>query len=177
MVASNPTHYPPRRIPLAALAACLGSVVGCYRYAPVQVTDLAPAMTVRMELSAAAVDRLRHGPDSLARLLDGFNVSGSVSRLTADSVLLAVPTSYMEANVRLRTQLHDLPLLRSDVQRVRSRRLDRNRTAWAGVGLGVAAAASVAYVLNHGGRATGSIPKPVDPTDNRIPTAVERVVP
>ena len=124
-------------------------------------------MTVRLELSAVAVDRLRTGPDSVAKLLDGFTVSGTVSRLRGDSVLIAVPTSYMEANVRLRTQLHDLPILRSDVQRVSSRQLDRKRTTWTGVVFGAIAAGSVAYVLNHGGQATGGGGKPVDPTEIR----------
>lgn len=153
----------------AALAVCLGAVAGCYRYVPVPVTELAPDMAVRMQLSAVAVDRLRTAPDSLTRLLNGFSVSGTVSRLGSDTLLLAVPTSYMEANVRLKTQLHDLPLLRTDVQRVESRRLDRARTTWAGVGLGVLAAASTAYVLNRGGRSGASNPKPVDPSDLMVP--------
>jgi len=125
-------------------------------------------MTVQLELSAVAVDRLRHGPDSLAHLLDGFTVSGTVSKLRGDSLLLAVPTSVMEANVRLRTQLHDLPILRSDVQGVKSRRFDRARTTVTGVAIGVLAAGAVAYVLNHGGNSSGSSAKPVDPSDTRL---------
>jgi hypothetical protein len=129
-----------------------------------------------MELSAVAVDRLRAGPDSLRRLVNGFNVSGTVSRLGSDTLLLAVPTSYMEANVRLKTQLHELPLLRSDVQRVQSRRLDRARTTWTGIALGVVAAASAAYVVNRGGRSTGGIPKPGDPPEMIIPASLFRFV-
>ena len=125
-------------------------------------------MSVRMELSGVAVDRLRRGPDSVARLVKGFNVSGTVARLNADSVVLSVPTSYMEANVRLRTQLHDLPLFRSDVQRVQTRRLDRARTTWVSVGVGVVGATAIALVLNRGGRSSGGIPKPVDPVDIRM---------
>jgi len=128
-------------------------------------------MTVRLELSAVAVDRIRRGPDSLAKLVDGFTVSGTVSQLRGDSVLLSVPTSYMEANVRLRTQNHDLPILRSDVQRVSSRKLDRARTTWIGVAVGAIAAGAVAYVLSHGGESGGSSGKPVDPSETRlIPT-------
>jgi hypothetical protein len=157
------------RLSRAALAVGLGAVAGCYRYVPVPVTELAPDMNVRMQLSAVAIDRLRTASDSLTRLLDGFSVSGTVSRLGSDTLLLAVPTSYMEANVRLKTQLHPLTLVRSDVLRVESRRLDRVRTTWIGVALGVTAAASAAYVLNRGGRSTGSIPKPVDPSELLIP--------
>jgi hypothetical protein len=125
-------------------------------------------MNVRMELSGVAVDRLRRAPDSVARLVKGFNVSGTISKVNGDSVVLAVPTSYMEANVRLKTQLHDLPLFRSDVQRVQWRRLDRARTTWVGVGIGVVGAAAVAMVLNRGGKSSGGIPKPIDPVDIRL---------
>jgi hypothetical protein len=124
-------------------------------------------MSVQLDLSAVAVDRIRRGPDSLAKLLDGFTVSGTVSRLKGDSVLLAVPTSVMEANVRLVTQTHDLPILRSDVQGVRSRRLDRARTTWTGVAVGVLAAGAVVYVLNHGSESSGSSSKPTDPSEFR----------
>jgi hypothetical protein len=125
-------------------------------------------MTVELELSAVAVDRIRRGPDSLARLVDGFTVSGTVSELRGDTVRLSVPTSYMEANVRLRTQNHDLPVLQSDVQRVSSRRLDRARTTWTGVAVGAMAAGAIAYVLSHGGKSTGSSGKPVDPSEIRL---------
>ena len=144
----------------------VATIVGCYRYAPVPVTNLSPDMNVRVELSAVAVDRLRRGPDSLAKLLDGFKVSGTVSELRGDSLLLSVPTTYMEANVRLQTQMHGLPLLRSDVLRVTSRRLDRKRTTWTGVAIGLVGAAAVAYVLDHGGRSSGTTPKPPDPQES-----------
>src|SRR5262245_17380444 len=86
---------------IAICAAICVTAGGCYSYAAVPVDNLTPAMNVRLELSAVAVDRLRRGPDSLARLVDGFTVNGTVSKLRGDSVLLAVPTSVMEANVRL----------------------------------------------------------------------------
>jgi hypothetical protein len=126
-------------------------------------------MTVRMELSAVAVDRMRQGPDSVARLIDGFNVSGTVERLNGDSVLLSVPTSYMEANVRLKTQQHDVAVLRTDVQRVHQRRLDRARTTWVGAAVGAVAVASTVAILNGSGKSKGSVPKPVDPPESRVP--------
>ena len=152
----------------AVVCCCLGAVAGCYSYAPVPIGALTPDMTVRLELSAVAVDRLRTGPDSLARLVDGFKVSGTVSRLQGDSLVLAVPTSFMEANVRLRTQMHDLPIVRSDVQRAMSRRLDKKRTTWTGLAIGAIGAAAVVYVLNHGGESTGANGKPVDPSETRF---------
>jgi hypothetical protein len=154
-----------RPLALAGVAS-----VGCYRYTPVQTSELAPQMAVRVELSGVAVDRLRTSPDSLTRLVNGFRVNGTVAQLAADSLLLSVPRSYMEANVRLKTQLFDLPLLRSDLQRIEARRLDKKRTTWAAVALGAATAVSISFVLNYGGRSTGSIPKPVDPTDRVIPS-------
>ena len=152
---------------VAAIAAGLTGGTGCYHYAALPVSELEPSMNVRVDLSGVAVDRLRGGPDSLSRLVDGFTVSGTVARLSADTVVVSVPKNYMEANVRLRTQLHDLPLLRSDVQRVQSRRLDRARTTWLGVGIGAVSAAAVAIVLDRGGQSSGGIPKPVDPVDYR----------
>jgi hypothetical protein len=154
-----------RRISIGTAACCLGVGGACYRYAPVPVTNLTPDMSVRLELSAVAVDRLRRGPDSVAKLVDGFTVSGTVAGLRGDSLLLSVPTTYMESNVRLETQLHALSLLRSDVQRVTSRRLDRTRTTWTGVAIGLLGAAAVAYVLDHGGRSSGTNPKPPDPQE------------
>jgi hypothetical protein len=159
-----------------ALAVCV-STASCYSYATVPASELTPSMAVRMELSGVAVDRIRSGPDSARRLLDGFKVSGTISRMAADSIVVAVEESYMEKNVRLRTQLHDLPLLKSDVRHVESRRLDRKRTTWVAVGLGVAAAASTAVVLNFGGRSSGSIPKPVDPVDSRSSGALRWGIP
>ena len=157
-----------RRRALAVAAVCLAGGTGCYHYAPLPVTELEPAMDVRVELSGVAVDRLRQAPDSVARLVKGFNVSGTVARVNADSVVLSVPTSYMEANVRLKTQLNDLSLFRSEVRRVQWRRLDRARTTWVGVGVGVLGAATAAIVLNRGGKSSGGIPKPVDPVDIRM---------
>jgi hypothetical protein len=168
MPAVNSARESARWLALGTAACCLGAAVGCYQYAPVPVTDLTPDMTVRAELSAVAVDRLRRGPDSVAKLVDGFTVNGTVSQLRGDSVMLSVPTSYMEANVRLQTQLHDLALLRSDFARVQSRQLDKTRTTWTGIAIGVLGAAAVAYVLDHNSRSNGSTPKPPDPSDIRL---------
>lgn len=168
MQATNSHARQTVRVLVAAVAALAGSQ-GCYHYAPVRVTDLSPGLSVKMELSAVAVDRLRRGPDSVAKLLDGFNVSGTVSRVAGDSVLVMVPKSYMEANVRLKTEEHPVALLRSDVERVRLRRLDRAKTTWIGVAAGAVAAGAVVYVIDHGGRASGSSTKPGDVADSRSP--------
>ena len=134
-------------------------------------------MAVRMELSAVAVDRFRKGADSLAALIDGFKVSGAVSHVATDTVLLAVTTNFMEANVRARTQTHDLPLLRSDVYRAQIRRLDTKRTTWLVAALGAVTAASVFIVLNHGGKSSGGKTPPIDPVDTRLPFLLRLPIP
>jgi len=165
MPASLPSREPARRLGVGVAAALLATTAACYRYSAVPVAELSPAMDVRVQLSAVAVDRLRRGPDSVAKLVDGFQVSGTVSELRGDSLVLAVPTTYMEANVRLQTQLHNLALLRSDLQQVTSRRLDKRRTTWTGVAIGLVGAAAVAYVIDHNSRSNGSTPKPPDPQE------------
>ena len=155
-----------------SLAVAGLTTTACYHYAPVPVTELAPEMSVRVELSGVGVDRIRRGPDSLARLVKGFKVNGTISRLAADSLLLSVPTSYMEANVRLRTQLHNLALFRSEVQRVHRRQLDKTRTTWAGVALGAATAASIAYVLQRRDQSAGGNPRPPEVPETLIPLGI-----
>lgn len=164
-------------VPQILLAAALASSVGCYHYSEVPVNELAPGMAVRMELSAVAVDRFRKGADSLAALIDGFKVSGAVSHVATDTVLLAVTTNFMEANVRARTQTHDLPLLRSDVYRAQIRRLDTKRTTWLVAALGAVTAASVFIVLNHGGKSSGGKTPPIDPVDTRLPFLLRLPIP
>jgi hypothetical protein len=135
-------------------------------------------MTVRVELSAAAVDRFRKGPDSLSRLIKGFQVGGAVARLSNDSLLLLVPLQFLDVDARLRTLNHDLLLFRQDMQRAQIRRLDKKRTTWLAVALGAATAASVAIVLNHGGRRSGGNDGPVDPPPEiRVPFSFRLPVP
>ncbi|MEO7513068.1 MAG: hypothetical protein ABIZ91_15050, partial [Gemmatimonadaceae bacterium] len=132
---------------LMVAAAFVSVLTGCFRYTPVPLAQLSSGTPVRVELTAVAVDRLRAGPDSVARLVDGFRVRGDVSRLTTDSLMLSVPVSYMEANVRHRTRLYDLPLYRTDVRSAAVRKLDRKRTTWVALGFGAATVAAVAFVL------------------------------
>jgi hypothetical protein len=141
----------------------------CYRYAPVELAQLQPGMSVRMDLSAVAVDRLRSGGSDQARLVNDFSVTGRVLRLAGDSIALAVPTSVLDAQARPQTLEHDLGLLRTDVQRARLRTLDRGRTRWAVVALGAVAIGSIAFALQRGGRSSGTVPNGPDPVDARVP--------
>lgn len=150
-------------VPLAALVA----TSGCYRYAEIPVSDLREGMSVRLEVTGVGVDRIRTTPS--ASLLDGFGVSGLVANTGGDTLLLSVPRTVMEANVRQRTTFHDLMLFRSEVRDARLRRLDRKRTTWTMVALGAVVAASVSFALQRGGRSTGTNQPPPPPPESRIP--------
>lgn len=154
---------------LVAVVICLS---GCYRYAAIPVPDLTTGMSVRLRLTGAGADRLGGSDSGQARLVNGQTVSGTVSRASAESLVVAVPVSVMEANVRQRTALRDFSLLRSDIRDARLRRFDRTRTTWAVVALGAAVAASVTFALQRGGRAGGTIPPPPPPPEQRSPLQI-----
>lgn len=153
-----------------AMAASVCVTAGCYRYAAVPVSGVEQGMAVRVRLSAIAVDRIRqNGTSSQARLTEGFTVKGRVAGLAADTMMVTVQTSIMDASGRPRTVDEQLSLLRSDVVNAELRRLDRKRTTWAVVALGAATAASVTVVLRRGGRSTGSTQPPVPGPEARLP--------
>ena len=131
--------------------------------------DLQPGMSVRVRLSGTEVERLRGVPQG--RLLDGFTVSGRVAQLGSDSVRLAVPTTVLDPAARSRTEERDLSITRAEVRDVEIRRLDRTRTTWTVAALGAATIGSIAFALQRGGRATGSVPPPVGPPEVRFPLA------
>lgn len=142
---------------------------GCYRYQPVTVADVREGQSVRVDLSAVAVDRVRRGPAEEARVLSGFNVTGKVAKLTSDTLTLSVEHSMFDANARPLTINQDLHLLRTDVQGVMQRRLDRQRSTWTGVALGSAIVASTIFAIQRGGRSTGGNPFNPTPPEIRIP--------
>lgn len=142
---------------------------GCYRYQPTTVADVREGQSVRVDLSAVAVDRVRRGPAEEARVLSGFNVTGKVAKLTADTLTLSVEHAMFDANARPLTINQDLHLLRAEVQGVMQRRLDRKRSTWTGVALGSAIVASTILALQRGGRSTGGNPYNPTPAEIRIP--------
>ena len=154
---------------MAWLTYFIAGATGCYRYAPIGVGELQEGQTVRMQLSAVAVDRVRQGGPEESRLLEGFGVSGTVRRLASDSLFVTVESSLLDAGARARTVARDVPLLRSDVQHAALRRLDKKRTTWASVVLGAAAIGSVALALQRGGRSGGTTPNPPGPPETRFP--------
>ncbi len=158
--------------PFFIFVAVVSSLAGCYRYSEVPVGDLTTGMSVRLRLTGAGVDRLGGNDSGQARLVNGQTVSGTVTRSSADSLVVAVPVNVMEANVRQRTALQDFSLLRSDVREARLRQFDRTRTTWTVVALGAAVAASVGFALQRGGRAGGTIPPPPPPPEQRFPLQI-----
>jgi hypothetical protein len=158
--------------PFFIVVAIVTSLAGCYRYSEVPIGDLTTGMSVRLRLTGAGVDRLGGNDSNQARLVNGQTVSGTVARASAESLVVAVPVSVMEANIRQRTALQDFALLRSDVREARLRQFDRTRTTWTVVALGAAVVASVGLALQRGGRAGGTIPPPPPPPDHRFPLQI-----
>ena len=163
-----------RSLVLLSCAGVLGT--GCYRYQPVTVADVREGQSVRLDLSAVAVDRVRRGPAEEARVLSGFNVSGKVARLTSDTLTLTVEHSMFDANARPLVINQDVHLLRSEVQGVTQRRLDRARSTWTGVALGTAIVAATVFAIQRGGRSTGGTQNPPSPPELRIPFSFLRFV-
>jgi hypothetical protein len=165
-----------RRGRAALLAVLTATTAGCYRYSPISVDSLLEGQTVRMELSAVAVDRVRQGGPDATKLLEGFLVNGTVSRLASDSFFVSVESSLLDAGVRARTVTHDLSLHRTDVQRATLRQLDRKRTTWTSVALGAVAIGSATFALRRGGRSGGTTPSPPGPPEMRIPFSLSWLI-
>ncbi|MGQ0767303.1 MAG: hypothetical protein ACT4OZ_16770 [Gemmatimonadota bacterium] len=163
---------PSATIRRTALSLSFLSAAACYQYGPVQTSELGDGTSVRLRLSGTAVDRLRASNDGRSGLLDDFSITGTVSRASVDSLQVEVPTTVMEANVRPRTVFTRVAVARSEVQYAELRQLNRRKTTWAGIGLGVAAVASVAIALDVAGRSGGLDGPPGSPPDNRLPAFI-----
>jgi hypothetical protein len=157
---------------LLVLALAGVSTAGCYRYQPISVSDVREGESVRLDLSAVAVDRLRRASQQEARVLSGFNVMGRVARMAGDSLTLSVPHGMLDANARPLTINQDLHLLRSDVQGAQQRRLDRTRSMWTGAILGTAIVASTVFALQRGGRSTGGTTTTPSAPELRFPVSL-----
>jgi hypothetical protein len=153
---------------LAALTTVV-STTGCYTYRSVTVSDLAPAMEVRMQLTAVATDRLRNSPNGEGRLLQGFGVDGTVATATPDSVVVSVESS-RSTNPTMggMTFRQPVTILRGEVRQVELRTLDKRKTTWVSIGLGVIGLAAAAYAIDRGGESTGTTPVPGGPNEGRF---------
>jgi hypothetical protein len=151
----------------AALLVLLSSA--CYRYGPVQVSEMEAGSSVRVRLSGDAVDRFRNGGSGQSNLLDGFSMTGRLTRVASDSVMLEVPTTVMEANVKPRTLYQGVALGRAEIQNAEIRRIDRARTTWLAVGLGAATITSIVVGIQRSGRGGATTPPGQGPPEIRIP--------
>ncbi|MCC6931200.1 MAG: hypothetical protein IT359_19585 [Gemmatimonadaceae bacterium] len=153
-----------------ALVLALASSAGCYSYQPIQLSEISPNTSVRVQLSGMAVEQLRNGKSNEARLLEDFSVSGAVSRVTGDSVVLSVQTTQSsDAMTRPVTFYQPLPLARSDFRSVEVRKLDRKRTTITSVVLGALAVSAATYAIIHGGESSGTTPPNGGPNEARVP--------
>lgn len=160
-------HRAWRAIALLLVAA---STAGCYTYRRVAATDLEPEMTVRVQLTAVAVDRLRNSPNGERRLLDRFELAGTVERAEGDSVVVSVPTNTAsDPSTRAMTFRQPVTLKRSDMEEIELRTLDRRKTTWTAVTIGALTVGAAVFAIRRGGEATGSTPVPGGPNEVRVP--------
>lgn len=156
----------------AIVTAALASV-GCYSYQPVTNARLAPEMEVRLQLTAAGVDRLRNGANNERRLLEDFSVSGTVASASADSVVVSVPTTTVpDPGARSVTFRQPVAVARSEVQHAELRTLDRKRTTITSIVIGTLSLAAAIYAIDRGGRSSGTTPSPGGINEVRIPLMI-----
>lgn len=164
---------PLRRLHRLALATLVLSGSACYRYVPVPVAELRPDEGARVQLTAMAVERIRRGPPEDVRLLDGFAMNGTVARVGGDSLVLSLPvSSTTDIAVRPTTFFRPFALPVTDIRQAEMRLLDRTRTTWTVVAVGVLTAAAAVYAVQRGGLATGGKAPPIDPVDARLPFTI-----
>lgn len=166
-----------RRVALPALVVAQLATAGCYRYTEVPVASLQPGAEVRARLTAVAVDRLRDGGSGAGRLIEDFTVTGRVSRIPSDSLVLDVTVAQPDATFRGPSTLASLALARADLRSAELRRIDRGRTTLTVAAIGAAAVAFAVFAVNRGGRSLGTIPGPGGPTETRIPLGVRLAIP
>lgn len=156
------------RAVLAALTT-VASTAGCYTYRTVTVSELAPPMEVRMQLTAVAIDRLHSSPNGEGRLLDNFGVDGLVTSANADSVVVSVESSRSSTpTMGGMTFRQPVTVLRGEVRQVEIRTLDKRKTTWVSIGLGLVGLAAAAYAIDRGGESTGTTPIPGGPNEARV---------
>jgi len=150
------------------VASVMIAAGGCHHYAPISVSQLQPGMEIRAQLTGSAVDRLLRGSRTSVGTLAGFTISGTVDEVGADSLLLSVPTTVLEADYRATVLRQDIALPRSDVVVAETQRIDKWRT---GLIVGGVVAGTLAIIINarHGAGHSGGIPVIGGPPENRLP--------
>ena len=157
-----------RELPCGVLAAACAVIAGCYHYAATPVDHLQAGMEVRAQLSGAAVQRLRDGPEPVGGLLDGFTVTGHVLQLGSEGLVLSVPRTTFEGDYRAQVLTQNLLLARADLVGTEVKRLDRRRTTVLALGAAIATFAII-QESRRGAGSSGGIPVIGGPPENRMP--------
>lgn len=140
--------------------AALGSValaVACQSYRPIPLSAAPEVEAVRVELTAAAAERL-----ALALGPNVASLDGRVAELTADTIRLAVADATLANGQSVAWRGERVALARGDVAAVRQRRPSTARSALLGLVV-VGGAFLAARQLGRDsaeGRGTGGVPVP-----------------
>jgi hypothetical protein len=145
-------------------------IAGCYTYAPVQSSTLAPGTGVRARVSATAAERVAPLLGvSDARVLTGTLIDNQSGTLIVEVPALAqaaIGTSGQTLNQRI-------SITPGDLVEIESRKLDRQRTALL-VGAAVIVGASATVAALKGGPGLDR-PPGGSSTDSRIPVRLWQI--
>ena len=151
------TRRAPTRPSLAALSTAAATVLGaCYQYAPPPSTQIAPEASVRVVLTDAGAMALTSAVGPRVELIDG-----RLERADADSVVVRVTQTTNLRGVETDWTGERVAMARSSVASVRTRRLDRTRTALAlAAGAGLLAATIIGFNTGQSAGGGGARPLP-----------------
>lgn len=99
-------------------------LLGCYRYVPARMDEIALGAEVRARVSAEAAIRLSEVLDSEDRLLEGKLLERDDS-----TTLLLVPVATRQNPARIETLHQRLSIPRGEIVDLELKRLDRTRTS------------------------------------------------
>lgn len=137
------------------VAVVLGTSVfacGCYSYVPANFTTIPPGEGVRVYLSQAGVDSLRHAAaDALPDIGDRPVVSGRLVRRGTTDFSLQIPVATRQAGFHQAELDQQVTLPVADVVQVEAKRLSGVRTGLATV-LATATLATVVVTILTGAR-------------------------
>lgn len=120
------------------LPICIALVCGgCYTYAPLESTHLAPNTLVRARVSATEADRLQQYLPNSDRVLEGEVVSADNAE-----VVIQVPATMRTSTAGIQVLHQRVSISRAGIVELESKRLSRTRTA-----LVVGAVATAAAVV------------------------------
>lgn len=128
------------RLLLCPLIAAFAS--GCYSYVPTRLETIDPGASVRLQITAVAVDRLEPMRFTNSPAVEGTIVGKNEQGLDIDAIIRTVDAMGITA---MHTQRLSMAL--DDVQSISYRRLDRVRTGAAVGGLAFVLGAAVYIVL------------------------------